>query len=519
MLTSLRTRRMFQSTLHNKFKTHPGVLPQLQALEDSSADTPGQARNGANPNAGMQHWRGETAERQRNRRSSGDSETNGVTRVCVLDKRGNPLMPCHPARAKELLRKGRAEVVKRYPFTIRLKDRIGGETQKVDCKIDPGSKVTGMALVRADGEVLLKAEIEHRGKGIRKKIEQRSNYRRRRRSTNLRYRAPRFLNRSSDRKLPPSLQSRVDNVLSWTDRFRKLIPVTRIQCEVVRFDTQAIMNPDIQGVEYQQGTLAGYEVREYLLEKWGRTCAYCDKTDVPLQIEHIRPKASGGSNRISNLTLACAKCNQKKGSSSVEVFLAKKPERLKQVLSRAKQPLNDAAAVNVTRKFIFEGLKQTGLPVSGASGGRTKFNRAKQGIPKTHALDAVCVGETPGLKGWNQSVLKIKGMGRGSYQRTRLNRHGFPRGYLMKQKFVMGFQTGDIVKAVIPSGKWQGVHVGRVAVRASGSFNIQRKGYTIQGVSYRYCRTLQRDNGYSYQIIERPTFLPALKDGGSCEVA
>lgn len=515
MLTSLRTRRMFQSTLHYKFKTHPGVLPQLQALEDSSADTPGQARNGASPNAGMQHWRGETAEKQRNKRSSRDSETNGVTRVFVLDKRGNPLMPCHPARARELLRNGRAVVAKLYPFTIRLKDRIGGETQKVDCKIDPGSKVTGMALVRADGEVLFEAEIEHRGKGIRKKMEQRSSYRRRRRSANLRYRAPRFLNRKSDRKLPPSLQSRVDHVRSWTDRFLKLAPVTRIQCEVVRFDTQAMMNPDIQGIEYQQGTLAGYEVREYLLEKWGRKCAYCDKTDVPLQIEHIRPKASGGSSRISNLTLACDKCNKKKGAMPVEQFLKNKPEHLRKVLAGAKKPLNDAAAVNVTRRFIFEGLKQTGLPVSGASGGRTKFNRAKQGIPKTHALDAVCVGETLGLKGWNQPVLRIKAMGRGSYQRTRLNRYGFPRGYLMKQKSVKGVQTGDIVKAVLPSGKWQGVHVGRVAVRASGYFNVQTKSYTIQGVSHRYCRTLQRANGYSYQIIGRP----ALKYGVSCEVA
>lgn len=512
MLTSLRTKHMFQSTLHNKFKTHPGVLPQLQALEDSSADTPGQARNGANPNAGMQHWRGETAERQRYQRSQRRSAC-GASRVFVLDKRGKPMNPCKSVRARILLDRGRAVVVNMYPFTIRLKDRLAEDTQQVDLKIDPGAKTTGMALVRADGEVLFQAEIEHRGRYVRKRMEQRSNYRRRRRSANLRYRAPRFLNRRSGRKLTPSLRSRVDNVLSWTDRFRMISPITRIQCESVRFDTQVIDNPDIQGIAYQQGTLAGYEVREYLLEKWGRTCAYCDKTDVPLQLEHIQPKASGGSNRISNLTLSCAKCNQKKGAMPVEQFLMNNPERLRKILAGAKKPLSDAAAVNVTRRFIFEGLMRTGLPVFGASGGRTKFNRARQGIPKTHALDAACVGETPRLRGWNQSVLKIKAMGRGSYQRTRVNRYGFPRGHLMKQKSVKGFQTGNIVKSVIPSGKLQGVHVGRVAVRASGYFNIQRKGYAIQGVSYQYCRTLKRANGYSYQIIERPTFLLALNGG------
>jgi hypothetical protein len=47
---------------------------------------------------------------------------------------------------------------------------------------------------------------------------------------------------------------------------------------------QKLENPEISGIAYQQGTLAGYELREYLLEKWGRKCAYCDATNVPLQI-------------------------------------------------------------------------------------------------------------------------------------------------------------------------------------------------------------------------------------------
>ena len=527
MLTSTGKETVIQSTLNHTLKTNPGMLPQSRALEDSPADTPGQARNGANRDAGGQVVRGETGFGRRHRGSASDPES-GVSRVFVLDRCGAPLMPCHPARARKLLKKGRAVVVRLHPFTIRLRDRVGGETQEVELKVDPGAKVTGLALVRDDGEVLFLAEIEHRGARIRKAMQQRRNYRRRR-SANLRYRKKRFLNRRSGRKLPPSLQSRVDNVASWTDRLRRRAPVTSIACEVVRFDTQALENPEIAGAEYQQGTLAGYEVRECLLEKWGRKCAYCDATDTPLQVDHVRPKARGGSDRVSNLALACVPCNQAKGAQPVEAFLAGRPERLRKVLAQAKAPLAAAAAVNATRRVLFEALRRTGLPVAGASGGRTKFNRTRLGIPKSHALDAACVGETPALKGWRQPVLAIRAMGRGAYARTRVDRSGFPVGYLMAEKSVRGFRTGDIVRATVPSGKRRGVHVGRVAVRRTGSFNVQTARGTVQGISHRHCRVVQRADGYGYVLetsrkeetatmhgTREPAFLPALKDGVSC---
>jgi hypothetical protein len=62
----------------------------------------------------------------------------------------------------------------------------------------------------------------------------------------------------------------IENIKTWVERLRKLSPIQAISQELVRFDMQLIANPDIQGKEYQQGTLAGYETREYLLEKWGR---------------------------------------------------------------------------------------------------------------------------------------------------------------------------------------------------------------------------------------------------------
>src|SRR5205085_3223733 len=136
-------------------------------------------------------------------------------------------------------------------------------------------------------------------------------------------------------------------------------------------------------------------------EKWGRACAYCQKRAVPLQVEHIVPRAKGGTNRIANLCLACEKCNRAKGTQDVKDFLKKKPELLKKILAQAKAPLKDAAAVNATRWALVKALQETGLPVETASGGKTKYNRTRLGIPKTHALDALCVGEVDLVGRWN----------------------------------------------------------------------------------------------------------------------
>jgi 5-methylcytosine-specific restriction endonuclease McrA len=286
--------------------------------------------------------------------------------------------------------------------------------------------------------------------------------------------------------------------MSWVSRYRRWVPITQIVVETVRFDTQLLANPEISGIEYQQGTLYGYEVREYLLERWGRKCAYCDAQNVPLEVEHIQPKGRRGSDRVSNLTLACHGCNQAKGSQPVEIFLGNDPERLKRIKSEIETSLTDIAAVNATRTSILKGLFKTNLPVEVSTGGKTEFNRARLNVPKTHALDAACTGNTPGLQHWNMQALAIKAAGRGSYQRTNLDSFGFPRGSLMRQKKTKGFQTGDMVCAVVPKGKRIGRHSGRVSVRARGSFNIQTASGTVSNINHKYCRMIQRADGYGY---------------------
>jgi 5-methylcytosine-specific restriction endonuclease McrA len=428
-----------------------------------------------------------------------------MNRVFVLSNTKKPLMPCHPARARELLRKGKAAVFRMQPFTIILKFRSDGAVQNTEFKVDPGSKTTGIALVahfKRGRRLIWAANLEHRGQAIRLALESRRSLRRGRRGRKTRYRQARFLNRSRRQGwLPPSLQSRVDNISIWFTRLLRYAPLTSAEVETVRFDTQKMMNPEITGVDYQQGSLSGYEIREYLLEKWHRKCAYCGKQDVPLQVEHIQPRALGGSNRVSNLTLACESCNTRKGAKPVEQFLAKKPEVLKKILAHAKRPLKDATAVNATRYATGNAIKAIGLPTQFWSGGRTKKNRITQGYTKDHFIDAACVGVT------GESVyipngfkpLVIKAMGRGNRQVTRVNRFGFPCASPRTKKAVLGIRTGDLVNLSQHKGKYKGNYLSRVsAIKTASnclSLQINKKQ---RWFSAKLATIVQRGDGYAY---------------------
>ena len=426
-----------------------------------------------------------------------------MSKVFVLDTNKQTLNPVHPGRARILLKAGKAAVYRMYPFTIILKAEVPNPAiQSLRIKLDPGSKITGIAVVNdRTGEVAWAAELAHRGDVIKESLDSRRALRRRRRARHTRYRQPRFDNRRRAKGwLAPSLRSRIGNITTWVQRLMRSAPITACSLELVKFDTQIMQHPHISGVEYQQGTLAGYEVREYLLEKWNRTCAYCGKREVPLQIEHIQPRAKGGTERISNLALACESCNVKKGTQSLEQFLKGKPDVLTRIQSQARAPLKDAASINATRWALLEELKLTGIPIECGSGGLTKYNRTNHSLPKAHWIDAVCVGKsTPERLSIEQvTPLLIQATGRQSRQMCRMDKYGFPRTSAKEQRVVHGFQTGDIVKASVTKGRKSGQYLGRVAVRASGSFNIQTRKQCVQGIPYRYCTSVHNNDGYSY---------------------
>jgi 5-methylcytosine-specific restriction endonuclease McrA len=285
--------------------------------------------------------------------------------------------------------------------------------------------------------------------------------------------------------------SRVSNVLTWVKRLQRVCPIEAISQELVRFDLQQMENPEIAGIAYQQGTLVGYEVREYVLEKWQRRCAYCAKENVPLQVEHIVPRAKGGSDRISNLTLACEKCNIAKGTQEIAVFLSKKPDVLKRILVQARAPLKDAAAVNATRWKLFECLKALGLPVECGSGGMTKFNRVTRTLEKAHWVDAACVGKSTPVVLETRGIvpLFIKATGQGRRQMCVTDKYGFPKQHKERQISFCGYRTGDLVKAISAKGTFSG----RIAIRHRPSFRLG----TVD-IHPKYMHRVHRADGYTY---------------------
>ncbi len=420
--------------------------------------------------------------------------------VLLLDAHRNPLMPGTEKRARQMLERVRAVVHQMAPFTLRRNNRTAETSifQPIRMKFDPGSKTTGVAIPLEGSKgpkVVFFGEIVHKV-GIKARLDARRALRQSRRHRKTRYRKPRFQNRKRNAGwLPPSLEARVDQTLHALVQIQKRTPITHLSVEHVKFDTQKLENPEISGVEYQQGTLVGYEVREYLLEKWGRRCAYCGKTDVPLQVEHIVPKAREGSNRVSNLTLACEPCNRRKGKRTANEFGC--PD----IQAQARKPLKDPAMMNATRWRLYVQLQATGLPVEGGSGARTKMQRTAHNFPKEHYYDALCVGEsTPERFTQLPATVQIwMATGRGTRQMCGTNQYGFPIRHRSRQKIHFGFQTGDPVKAVVPRGKYTGTHTGRVLVRASGSFDLSADGQRIaQGISYKHCRILQRNGGRHY---------------------
>jgi 5-methylcytosine-specific restriction endonuclease McrA len=437
-----------------------------------------------------------------------------VSFVFLVDTNRQPLPPVHPGRARILLRAGKAAVLKRYPFTLILKAAI--EQQQgppLRLKLDPGSRTTGITIVDdASGQVLFAAALTHCSQAIKKALDTRRAVRRRRRARHTRYRKPRFQNRSRPAGwLAPSLRSRVSNILTWVKRLCTLCPIQAISLELVRFDLQLMQNPEISGIQYQQGTRAGYECREYLLAKWGRACSYCGKQNVPLEIEHIVARVNGGTDHISNLCLACERCNTRKGAQDIAVFLAKKPGRLKKIQAQAQVPLKDATAVNSTRWALFEHLKGIGLPLECGSGGMTKYNRQLRNLPKTHWVDAACVGAStpPMLRVTQIKPLFITATGHGSRQMCLMNAFGFPRSKPKARHFSHPFQTGDIVKAVVPVHlKYPGVHTGRVSVKAKGGFSISTTQGKVTDIGKKYCQVLQKADGYGYTQKGEAAFPP-----------
>ncbi|HET9920445.1 MAG TPA: RNA-guided endonuclease IscB [Ktedonobacteraceae bacterium] len=309
--------------------------------------------------------------------------------IYVLAASGKPLMPTKNQRKVWYwLRKGLARIVRREPFTIQLRFTTATEhTQPVTLGVDTGSQTVGIAAT-SNGAVVYQAEV-HLRDDITSKLTQRRQYRRTRRSRKTRYRPARWANRRRpDGWLPPSIRSKSEATLKAICFVASFLPVSQVNVELASFDTQKMQGASIHNLEYQQGQLQGYLVREYVLQKWNRQCSYCGASHVPLQLEHIVPRSRGGSNRPSNLALACEQCNMRKGTQTAAEF------GYPDVQAQARVPLHDAAHVSSLKTALLAQLvQQFGSDrVAPAYGYETKYKRTQVlGLSKTHSNDAVAI--------------------------------------------------------------------------------------------------------------------------------
>ena len=448
----------------------------------------------------------------------------------VLDRHKKPLGHCSEKSARKLFKEKRACIFRYYPQVLILMDADVKAIRPVHSyriKIDPGAMHTGITVVEED-RVILFMQVEHRGDAVVSLLETRRAARRNRRDRETRYRRCKYKTGPAQTArpkgwLPPSQTSIEQNVIHMVNRLIRYLGPCDVSLESVKFDTQLMEDPDIEGKAYQQGTLYGYELKPYLREKYGRTCCYCGgKTgDRRLEWEYVIPRSRGGPDSVKNAALACHTCNQAKGKRTPEEWLtdirkdggpgdvdAERIRRLEAIVSgkRPKMNLRYAAWANTTRRRLVKDLQalQGVRSLEPSTGGRTAYNRERLGIPKDHHFDAMCVGDLvpeQGYRDTGQLVLYVKASGRGSRLRGHLNSCGIiVTKWTDRSKRYKGLQTGDIIRADIPNGKYKGSYTGRIMIRKSGSHDIRvSKDVLVTGTRKSSYTIRQRTDGYAYR--------------------
>lgn len=305
--------------------------------------------------------------------------------VYVLNIEGKPLMPCSEAKARKLLKQNKAKIYKREPFTVQLLFECENQIQEISLGVDAGSKHIGLSATTHQKE-LYSADVELRNDIVNLLSTRREN--RRTRRNRLRYRKPRFDNRVSSKRsgwLAPSVLNKIQTHLKVIKDIHKFLPITKIIVETASFDVQKIKNPNISGVEYQQGKqLDFWNVREYVLWRDNHQCQYCKgkSKDSVLNVHHLESRKTGG-NSPDNLITLCETCHKKYYSGEIQ---------LKQ---KRGQTFRDTAFMGIMRWSFYEKLKELYLNVSMTYGYITKNTRIINNLPKEHYIDARCISGNP----------------------------------------------------------------------------------------------------------------------------
>lgn len=410
--------------------------------------------------------------------------------VCVLNKDGLPLMPTHKlGKVRHLLKDGKAKVIKRSPFTIQLNYNCDNYTQPITLGVDAGSKHIGLS-ASTKKEELYCSDVELRNDIVELLSTRREN--RRTRRNHLRYRQPRFDNRSKPEGwLAPSVKQKVESHLKVVEEVHKILPIANIIVEVASFDIQKIKNPDIEGIEYQNGEqLNSYNIREYVLYRDNHTCQHCrgKSKDKVLEVHHLETRKTGG-NAPSNLITLCKTCHNKYHKGEI---ILKQKRGVK---------YDDASFMGIVRWDLYNKLKETYPNVSLTYGYITKNNRIKYGLAKEHYNDAYCISQNFKAKPLDTVIYQKKVR----CHNRQIHKVNFLKSGIKKLNqapyIVCGFRLFDKVK-------YQGQECFIFGRRTSGYFDIRKLDGTKihSSVNYKKLELLNARKSYLQEERSRQFF-------------
>ena len=404
----------------------------------------------------------------------------------IIDRDGNPLMPTKRGNmVRHLLKQGVAKVVRYEPFTVMILRDVGHRVQAVTLGVDVGSRHIGLS-ASTEKEELYSAQVEIRD-DVSGLLEKRREIRRARRGRKHNwYRPSRWANRAKGTgwaALPPSIRHKADSHVRAVRFVAKMLPICRIWVELGKFDIQKIQNPDIQGEQYQQGTLAGWEnLKAYAKYRDGYKCRACGKSKhedgVRLEVHHIIRKTDGGTDVPENVVTLCEACHKAHHQGAKKLKFRRPPQH------------KGEAHMNAMRQYL-KGTMLCWLPVRDSEityGYITELARREHGIEKSHANDAFCIAGNFSAKrnDYNRYLHRFVRRHNRQLHKTTILKGGYRKAN-QAPKYVFGFRLFDMVS-------YKGKPCFVFGRRSSGSFDIRTlEGKKISaGVSYKRLKPLTK---------------------------
>ena len=337
--------------------------------------------------------------------------------VYVIGQNGQPLMPTNRhGKVKHLLKSGKAKVVRRCPFTIKLLYRSTNYAQDLTLGVDTGSGTIGTAVTKDNGDVVYMSKVIIRN-DITDKMTQRAKYRRNRRNRKTRYRKPRFLNRKNsirNNRFSPTMVSKIQSHVREIEFIKSILSITSAVIETGQFDTHLMKNPALANEKvrhwgYQKGINYGFEnTKAMVLNRDGYQCQSCKgkRKDSKLEVHHIIFRSKGGSDEAENLITLCHTCHKALHDGKISLdFQGKRKGQLKY-----------ATQMNSIRKQLLstypDAIETFGMV--------TKVNRLSLGIEKDHHIDACVIAS--GGKSFQlatNTVFVKRDIPKGDYQKTK----------------------------------------------------------------------------------------------------